>query len=66
MKLVFDGKTREYSPASGLDLFPGEHDYPDDATEDLLRAGLTKAKDPLKVKAAALRKRAAKLEKGKE
>ena len=65
MKLVFDGKTRQYSPASGLDLWPGEHDYPDDATDDLLRAGLTKAKDPLKVKAAKLRAKAAEIEKGK-
>jgi hypothetical protein len=65
MKLQFDGKTRQYHPASGLDLWPGEHEYPDDATDDLLAAGLTKAKDPLKVKAAKLRKQAAEIEKGK-
>jgi hypothetical protein len=42
MRLVYDGETRQYHPATGLDLVPGEHDYPDDKAEQLLAAGLKK------------------------
>ena len=46
MKLTFEGKVRQYHPASGLDLIPGTHDYPDDAAADLASAGL---KDPKEI-----------------
>lgn len=39
MKLTHDGP-RQYSPALGLDLVPGEHEYPDDKAEQLIACGL--------------------------
>jgi len=44
MKLRFDGKQRQYHPTTGLDLVPGEHDYPDERVEQLLEMGLHKVK----------------------
>jgi len=44
MKLRFDGKQRQYHPTTGLDLVPGEHEYPDERVEQLLEAGLHKVK----------------------
>ena len=44
MKLIFDGDTAVYHPATGLDLQPGEHEYPDDKAEQLIAAGLHKPK----------------------
>lgn len=44
MKLVLESDVAQYHPTTGLILHPGEHDYPDDKTEDLLAAGLKKPK----------------------
>lgn len=44
MKLVFDGPDRQYHPATGLDLIPGEADYPDEQAEALKAAGLREPK----------------------
>lgn len=53
MRLVYDGPAA-YHPATGLDLVPGEHDYPDDKVEQLLPLGLKKAP---KAKASASEKK---------
>lgn len=53
MKLVFDGD-RQYHPATGLELVPGEHEYPDGQAEALLAAGLRKpSTTPKPARAAA-------------
>ncbi len=43
--LRWDGPER-YAPGLGLTIFPGEHDYPDEAEETLRLIGL---KDPAPV-----------------
>lgn len=44
MRLIFDGGDRQYHPATGLDLVPGEHEYPDEKAAQLVAIGLRKPK----------------------
>lgn len=44
MKLFFDGDVPVYSPAVGVNLVPGEAEYADALTDQLLAAGLKKPK----------------------
>lgn len=37
--LIFDGAEREYHPATGLDLVPGEWAYPNEHVEVLMATG---------------------------
>ena len=50
MKLTFDRATREYSPAVGLDLVPGEFEYPDEKADALIAIGLRKVESPVPAK----------------
>ena len=40
MRLIYDGESPVDHPATGLTLFPGEHDYPEEKAEQLIAAGL--------------------------
>lgn len=52
MKLVFDFDVAQYHPTTGLVLYPGEHDYPDEKADQLLATGLVRKPDGKRAKKA--------------
>lgn len=53
VRLTFEGKAREYHPATGLEFIPGEAEYPKESEASLMATGRFKHALPPRKAAAA-------------